>query len=76
MKYEIITLDSEKNTRIVWATFVFTTDRKAKDKLISMFEYLKNSSAHFEVFLLYEVDTDRAIPLADNYEKLIKVLSK
>ena len=74
MKYEIITLDEKNHTRIVWGTFCFTTDKKSNEKAVSFLGYLKSSSSHFDDFLLYEVETDRAIPLHFIYDSVVSKL--
>lgn len=74
MKYEIITLDEENKKRIVWGTFCFTTDKKSNEKVVSFMGYLKSSSSHFDEFLLYEVETDRAIPLHFIFDAVVSKL--
>lgn len=74
MKYEIITLDEKNHARIVWGTFCFTTDKKSNEKAVSFLGYLKSSSSHFDDFLLYEVETDRAIPLHFIYDSVVSKL--
>lgn len=76
MKYEIITLDEKNHTRIVWGTFCFSTDKKSNEKVVSFLGYLKSNTTHFEDFLLYEVETDRAIPLSAIFSIVVdKLLS-
>ena len=74
MKYEIITLDEKNHSRIVWGTFNFSTDSKSNEKIVSFLGYLKSSSSHFDEFLLYEVETDRAIPLHFIFDSVVSKL--
>ena len=76
MKYEIITLDEKNRKRIVWGTFCFTTDKKSNEKAVSFMGYLKSNANNFDDFLLYEVETDRAVPLHFVFDFIVgKMLS-
>jgi hypothetical protein len=72
MTYQVITLDGEKNSRTIYGTFCYPSD-DAK-RVIDFLHYLKGSS-RFDMFLLHELETDRAIFLSAGYDAIVKMLS-
>ena len=73
MKYQVITLDERNKSRTVYGTFDYPASNP--ERVIDFLHYL-SKSAHPEVFLVHELETDRAYSFLDSLPVMVKKLSE
>lgn len=75
MKYEIFTLDEKKNTRVIWGTFYFSTDKKENARFKSFLLYLQKNVSCFNSFYIREVETNKYFLLSMYFYLILDKLS-
>lgn len=76
MSYQIITLNHEEKSRIVWGSFCYPDNKKDADRIASFLRYLKKNVISLDNFLIYEIETDKAFPFLSVYDHMIAKLEK